>query len=1096
MSLFSRLIHPSRSFRALYETMPMKLSIAWYLLAMVVGIGLFFSLSPVSVSIDFSLSNLRFYVAWPPLGPSVVIITTLVCACLFLNYAFPGINDITIKLASFAGLLAFFSLAVIGQFEQSDVFGELIAPSDPILHASIGLLLLAFFVAFSVSTSLYVAASDTRAASLENRHILGILSSIIVLGGILFLIHKLGLLGLSFLTGRNSEILQLGFTIMMVVAFGCYVIILLRATTKHAIDNRLSGVGILAGFHILNLVPSFVSLSIMWLISSTVFTGISGGGTWIAWAGGLLLAITAFSVIGFVFLMFALVGLYDSGGPILRLFWTVRIETILEDSFRLETAQQFQSFYQTTLAQAKKSTKSHAKLMERLSNLLCDLYSSDSDKAVSILAQLPAYTAIGDDDLWIPVLNGILSSPQNDYAEIIDSLFGKFSKAGLLERVSPLLTSISLFDSYYQLTTVDEAGFEKALENALKCLMTFPKFHDLLQTYTILGRYNSLSTFKDIAYLSTENATKINFHQNAVTSRLEKPLNTFPVIVNNARKSEQVALEHKLPYFANSFELLNSIIDDADKLPQPHQRTVTLVSRKWQSILTTELMSLKGRAELNVELKSRRFYYYEKLVIPIEIHNTGNSVAENIRIELVSDGRQFKVLDFDFNELDILAPDESVIVNFAIAPLSLGKIRIAIETTFTDFDASGKVHKFGNIIEVVGKDQNSIEDERDYGAFLNNPYIPGRPIRTSQMFFGRQDVLATIEQSLRGRHQDNVIVLQGERRSGKTSILYYLLRKFRDDYVPVLIDAQGILSRGTEYFIWQFASIIQEQLQESNFIVPPPDPEIAMQKAEVWLRYQFLANVRSVLNGRKLLILFDEFDSLEERIREGDLDKEIFPLFRNLMQHEDWLAFIFSGTHRLEEMVTEYWSILFNIAIYVRLEFLSEQDARRLITEPVSGALEFDEFAIERILAVSSQHPYFVQLICFLLYNLHVREGNSYITSQDVDRIIDEVIDTQAHTHFIWKDTSRNEHFVLGALAQEAKQENGVVTPIMIRSILGEHNVNMSQIDINDALTRLSRKGILSSDNTVTQFRFRVELIRRWLRRYKSLSSVIDEEGR
>ncbi|MCC6603366.1 MAG: AAA family ATPase [Anaerolineae bacterium] len=1073
-------------------------SIIWSLLATLVGISLFFLFSPAGKSLDLSFSSFRSYFAWPPLGLSIIIIYTIISACLYLSLSPLAIEDVTNILASYTGLFALLSLSVIGQLEQKEILKEVITPSDPIILVSIHFLLMAFLVPFAVSTSLYTAASDVGASKLKENHILGILSPILLVYGIFSLVHKIGLLGFSYLENSNNVFLQLGFTVFTFLSFSYYVIILLQTTTEHAKQNKLLGIRNLLVFNFLNLLLHLLAISILWLISSTVYEGLSANGTWIAKAAGLLISGIAFLVIGFVLFVIFGMGIYDSNGLIMRYYWTIHIEIILQDSFQLKTPQEFKSFFKTTLVQVKKSqsTKAHKKLMGHLSNYFCDFYSSKPRTAIDILAQLPAYTGAGDDDLWVPILNRILDDPKNDHAEIVNQLIGKFFKAGLLERVAQHLKGQPLFHNYYQLTTVGETEFEKTLIDSLVVYKKFPKVRNLHQIYEMLAHFNSLSTFKDIVNLPTNKLAEINFRENTTTSQLERFINAFPIIVSNARKSEQVALEHKLPYFANSLELLNNAASSTTQLSQPHQRVVTFVLRKWQSIITTELMSLKGRAELNIELKLQKFYVLEKLIVPIEIQNIGNSVAEDIKIELVSNGKQFKVLDFDFNELDILAPHEKIIVNFSIAPQTSGKIRIAIETTFTDFDAAGKIHKFADIIEVVNRNISAIEHESDYTVFLNNPYIPGRPIRTPQMFFGRQNVLATIEQSLMGRHQDNVIVLQGERRSGKTSILYYLLAKFKDDYVPVLIDAQGILSRGTEYFIWQFASIIQEQLHGNGILIPPPNLETAKKEAEVWLKHQFLSTVRNVLNGRKLLILFDEFDSLEDRIREGNLDKEIFPLFRNLMQHEDWLAFIFSGTHRLEEMVTEYWSILFNIAIYIRLDFLTEQDARSLITTPVSGLLEYDEFAIERILAVSSQHPYFVQLICFLLYNLHAREGNNYITSQDVDRIIDEVIDTQAHTHFIWKDTSHNEHFVLAALAQEAKQENNVVTPIMIRNVLVNHKIDVGKIDVNDTLTTLTRKGILKSDSTVTQFSFRVELVRRWLRRYKSLGSIIDEEGR
>ncbi len=54
-----------------------------------------------------------------------------------------------------------------------------------------------------------------------------------------------------------------------------------------------------------------------------------------------------------------------------------------------------------------------------------------------------------------------------------------------------------------------------------------------------------------------------------------------------------------------------------------------------------------------------------------------------------------------------------------------------------------------------------------------NPYIAGNPVTGSEMFFGREDVFEFVRQNLIGRHHDSAIVLYGQRRTGKTSVVFY-----------------------------------------------------------------------------------------------------------------------------------------------------------------------------------------------------------------------------------------------------------------------------------------------------------------------------------
>ena len=74
-----------------------------------------------------------------------------------------------------------------------------------------------------------------------------------------------------------------------------------------------------------------------------------------------------------------------------------------------------------------------------------------------------------------------------------------------------------------------------------------------------------------------------------------------------------------------------------------------------------------------------------------------------------------------------------------------------------------------------------------------NPYKSGEPVRDPELFFGRHDLLRRILNAL---HQ-NSIMISGERRIGKTTLLYRLAAELRaaDDpewvFLPVMVDMEG-----------------------------------------------------------------------------------------------------------------------------------------------------------------------------------------------------------------------------------------------------------------------------------------------------------------
>ena len=186
-------------------------------------------------------------------------------------------------------------------------------------------------------------------------------------------------------------------------------------------------------------------------------------------------------------------------------------------------------------------------------------------------------------------------------------------------------------------------------------------------------------------------------------------------------------------------------------------------------------------------------------------------------------------------------------------------------------------------------------------GFLTNPYVAGSPLTQSEMFFGREDVFDFIRKSLVGRHQDNTIVLYGQRRTGRTSVLYQMRNNLESRYVPILIDLQGLSLSSMSNFFGELAITIQRQLRR-DWGIELPRPEVDAFKETPLEQFQeaFLTQVWEALGeDRHLLLMFDEALRLDEEVRSGRLEPQVFDYIRNLMQHNPRLDFIFSVGERL-----------------------------------------------------------------------------------------------------------------------------------------------------------------------------------------------------
>lgn len=372
-----------------------------------------------------------------------------------------------------------------------------------------------------------------------------------------------------------------------------------------------------------------------------------------------------------------------------------------------------------------------------------------------------------------------------------------------------------------------------------------------------------------------------------------------------------------------------------------------------------------------------------------------------------------------------------------------------------------------------------VESDAPSLADLANPYKVGQPIMPGDKFFGREDVFDFIRQHLHQPHQDSVIVIYGQMRTGKTSILYQLAERLGDDYVCVLVDLQGKADPGIAHFLYSLALDIWRVLQSMGFPISQPDLTGFSASPTTFFEYEFLQQVCAAIGNRRLLLMIDELNLLEDRVAAQKLEPEIFPFLRHLMQHVPSLSFIFCGSRKLEEMAPRYWAI-FNVAGYKKITFLEKSAARALIVEPVP-LLKYEPSAVQLILQLTAGHPFLVQAICWEIVEQCKSLNRRYVKESDVEGILPAVLDKRT-SHFLatWDMLAEDERAMLVVLQAVATLPTDSATLPSIASMLAQHQLGISPKDISAILDRLLAKDIVCTPDPST-FTYVMGLFKKWV---------------
>lgn len=407
---------------------------------------------------------------------------------------------------------------------------------------------------------------------------------------------------------------------------------------------------------------------------------------------------------------------------------------------------------------------------------------------------------------------------------------------------------------------------------------------------------------------------------------------------------------------------------------------------------------------------------------------------------------------------------------------------------------------------------------RAYVPIESNPYLVGNPIRTEKMFYGREDDFRYVRTKLEGVSQGVVIVFCGERRAGKSSILYQLLNgRLGERFIPVFVDLQEMVIATDSEFFARISRLIAEAVARADRLTvgrvattaASPARSVAVSEPErrtisvpqfdgrnpypIFL--DFLDEVLAAIGDRTLLIMMDEYELMEGKVDEGKLSAELFTFLAGLMDNKERLALVFTGSRRLEERDKKYWRELLRRSLYRKIGFLSENDTVRLITEPVEGKVVYGRGVVDVIYRLTAGQPFYTQVICQNSVDYMNEHEQNWLTLADLTHVIADIIDNPLpQMIYAWDGLSDDEKLALSLLAETLPDGNEHATAYSLRESVKWNNypVNLSETTIRLTLEEMFRREFLEKSG-VDGFRFKIDLFRLWIRRSHSIWQVVKE---
>lgn len=357
---------------------------------------------------------------------------------------------------------------------------------------------------------------------------------------------------------------------------------------------------------------------------------------------------------------------------------------------------------------------------------------------------------------------------------------------------------------------------------------------------------------------------------------------------------------------------------------------------------------------------------------------------------------------------------------------------------------------------------------------IDNPYITGIPLTLEQeIFTGRDDIGLSIEKLLLDRRRPPLL-LYGQRRMGKTSLLNNISKLLPNRIIPMFVDLQGVPVSASNYagFLYNLARGMRTSAKNQSAVNLPPLTRENLTDDPFTQFDEWLDEVETILAENTALLMLDEFETLDNAINKGRFDEEdILGMLRHLIQHRSKFKLLIAGSHTIEEY--QRWaSYLINVQV-VHITYLKESEARQLILSPIQDfPVIYEPEALKKVLDITRCHPFLVQLLCAEIITLKNEQNPAMrrlVKAVDVEAAIPETLKTGG---FFFADIENNQidDFGREILKFIANQGEGAV--ISKQRIL-QHFPNTE-----NSLLSLLQRDLIEENNQ--SYSFQVELIRSW----------------
>ena len=471
-------------------------------------------------------------------------------------------------------------------------------------------------------------------------------------------------------------------------------------------------------------------------------------------------------------------------------------------------------------------------------------------------------------------------------------------------------------------------------------------------------------------------------------------------------------------------DLIGQIEESPTKLSVEDVYPIIEVIQEKVNVYLEELyVTSKPQLTLRLPVESYVPDTNRKIEVQIVLENErGRSPAESLELVIQEDETFFSVTEPDIKQNESLRGGEQSIltVPLRVTPDALQAQTFSLPVcaqyrTRTEEQAPTSIQNLS--IRLYSEDEFE-NIENPYAA-----YAEGGIVGDANMFFGREELIQNIANAIQKSHlQSKSVMVFGQKRSGKSSVLYHLKRLLQEDKDLLILDLENIATilgedsgQTEDSKVSLLNQILKSILTELEYAIgdrvdrgftplnlPIPGdqefyahPSPLQRFTEIFKSFKRQISKHEDWRGVRVVLLIDEFQYIYARIVAGKIPESFMENWKALLQANYFHA-VLVGQDVMSKFKARFPNE-FGTTQDERVTYLKPDDARKLIDEPIriggrQGESRYREQAIDRILNLTAGSPFYIQIICNRLVEYMNVKHARLVTEADVEQIKNELI--------------------------------------------------------------------------------------------------------